>query len=119
MLFLKKLLMFNDTSFFGARWDDLVVNTTPLPNWRGTYISAKYNYSMTNSTNDTATNASPWKTNLILFANDNGALEHFEAPTATSGIPQFSRSAALGLVNPIVSVQPLIPLSSLQKIDKI
>jgi len=111
------LLMFNDTNVFSNRWDNLILNATSLPNWRGPYINAKYQIITTNSTNDTAQNASPWKTNLILFADNNSVnLEYFGA--TTGGIPQFRRSVAMGLVNPLVSGQPVIPVSSLQKIDQ-
>jgi prepilin-type N-terminal cleavage/methylation domain-containing protein len=111
------LLMFNDTSAFSNRWSDLIINTTPLLNWRGPYISSKYTLATTNSTDDTAVNASPWKTDLLLFANNNGAnLEYFGA--TTGGVPQFARAVALGIVNPLVGGQPLIPLTSLQKIDQ-
>ncbi|MGC8734770.1 MAG: prepilin-type N-terminal cleavage/methylation domain-containing protein [bacterium] len=111
------LLMFNDTSNFSARWDDLILNATPLPNWRGPYISARYQLGKTNTDNDTAVTASPWKTNLVLFADNNSAnLEYFGS--TSGGIPQFSRSVALGLINTVSSGQPAIPLSSLLKIDQ-
>jgi prepilin-type N-terminal cleavage/methylation domain-containing protein len=111
------LLMFNDTSAFSARWSDLIINTTPLSNWRGPYISSRYTLATTNSTDDTAVSASPWKTDLILFADNNGAnLEYFGA--TTGGVPQFRRAVVLGIVNPLVGGQPVIPLTSLQKIDQ-
>jgi prepilin-type N-terminal cleavage/methylation domain-containing protein len=110
------LLMFNDTSMFPTNWNDLINNTT-LTTWRGPYISSRYTLNTTNTTNDTAVNASPWKTNLLLFADNNGAnLEYFGA--TTGGVPQFARAVALGIVNPIVGGQPVIPLTSLQKIDQ-
>jgi len=109
------LLMFNDTSAFSSRWDDLILNFSNLPNWRGPYISARYQLGGTN--NNTAISASPWKTDLILFADNNGAnLEYFGA--TTGGVPQFARAVALGIVNPLVGGQPLIPLTSLRKIDQ-
>jgi prepilin-type N-terminal cleavage/methylation domain-containing protein len=110
------LLMFNDTSVFPVNWNDLINNTT-LTTWRGPYISSRYALTSTNTTTDTAVNASPWKTNLILFADNNGAnVEYFGA--TTGGVPQFRRAVALGIVNPVVGGQPLIPLTSLQKIDQ-
>jgi hypothetical protein len=110
------LLMFADTSLFPANWLDLTSNDS-ITNWRGPYISSLYIVTTTNTSDDTAQNASPWKTNLILFANNNASFEYFGASTG-SGIPQFRRSVALGIVNPLVSGQPRIPLSSLQKIDQ-
>ncbi|MGB9638485.1 MAG: prepilin-type N-terminal cleavage/methylation domain-containing protein, partial [bacterium] len=84
------LLMFNDTSNFSARWDDLILNATPLPNWRGPYISPRYQLGKTNTDNDTAVTASPWKTNLVLFADNNSAnLENFGLAAPGGGIPQF------------------------------
>ena len=112
------LLMFNDTSVFPVNWNDLINNTT-LTTWRGPYISSKYALITTNTANDTAQSASPWKTNLILFADNNGAnLEYFGA--TTGGVPRFGRAVALGIVNPLVSAggPPVIPLTSLQKIDQ-
>ncbi len=109
------LLMFNDTSVFPVNWNDLINNTT-LTTWRGPYISSRYTLTTTNTANDTAQNASPWKTNLILFANNDVSLEYFGS--TTGGIPRFSRAVALGIVNPVVGGQPLIPLTSLQKIDQ-
>ena len=110
------LLMFNDTSVFSIRWDDLLNNPLVYPNWKGPYISTRPNIGTTNTTNDTALAGSPWKTNVILFANNDGAKEWFGA--TTGGLPQFTKSVALGIVNPLVSGQAVIPLSSLQKIDQ-
>jgi prepilin-type N-terminal cleavage/methylation domain-containing protein len=110
------LLMFSDTSLFPGTWYDLISNDS-IANWKGPYISSQYVVITTNTADDTAQNASPWKTNLILFSNNNASFEYFGASTG-SGIPQFRRSVALGIVNPLVSGQPRIPLSSLQQIDR-
>jgi prepilin-type N-terminal cleavage/methylation domain-containing protein len=110
-------LMFNDTSVFPVNWNDLINNTT-LTTWRGPYISRKYTLTTTSTANDTAQNASPWKTDLILFANNDVNLEYFGA--AAGGVPQFRRAVALGIVNPLVSAggPPVILLTILQKIDQ-
>jgi prepilin-type N-terminal cleavage/methylation domain-containing protein len=111
------LLMFNDTSMFPTNWNDLINNTT-LTNWKGPYISRGYKLGNTNSSNDTAVNASPWSTNLILFADNDGTTQEYFGAT-TGGVPQFSRAVALGIVNTLsTGGQPLIPLTSLQKIDQ-
>jgi|GEM_PF-1001598 len=110
------LLMFNDTSMFPTNWNDLI-NNTELKNWKGPYISRGYKLDKTNSDNDTAQNASPWKTDLILFADNDGTTQKYFGAT-TGGVPQFARAVALGIVNPLEGNQPVIPLTSLQKIDQ-
>lgn len=107
-------LMFNDGSIFPTEWRHFVSPVNPPytagVNWRGPYLQRS-----STATGGTWTNASPWKTDLVLFFDNNGA--NTERFASSTNLFPFRYGIALQVVNPY-STTNAIPISSLQKIDQ-
>lgn len=104
-------MFFNDNSTLPSIWNDFVVPPAGLPNWRGPYIQ-----SAPNTAGAIWNQASPWKTNYVLYRLV-GASNYRFANFATPNLYPLGNGFALEIANPVVGGAPTIPLTSLQKID--
>lgn len=102
-------MFFNDNSTLPSIWNNFVVNTG-FPNWRGPYIQKA-----PNTATATWNQASPWKTDYVLYRLVGAAVDNRFA--ADTNLYPFRNAFAIEITNPLVAGAPTIPLSSLQKID--
>lgn len=104
-------LFFNDNSTLPTIWNDFVVPPASLPNWRGPYIQKA-----PNTATATWNQASPWKTNYVLYRLV-GASNYRFANFATPNLYPLGNGFSIEIANPLVGGAPTIPLTSLAKID--
>ncbi|MCS7244047.1 MAG: prepilin-type N-terminal cleavage/methylation domain-containing protein [Candidatus Calescibacterium sp.] len=104
-------LFYNDNSTIPNIWNDFVTPPTGFTNWRGPYINKAPNPGST----ALWTAASVWKTDYRIHRLVGATTDH-RFGSITNLYP-LRNALALEITNPLAGTSPIIPLTSLQRID--